>query len=353
MPRKTAKLTEIRALTNRYLAGSDPELVDFRRGVAAMYEHLAMAANVYHGYNDIVQVWAGEPGQGTYVPDETYRRQYFGPVDGPDAQPAEEAIRAYRENATDPELMRRRREATAIKMRQLRAVAARDTETTCHCGAAYRGADHCPACGCEQYESLRCDFIKASVTREDVRIGQGDGWLVNYRGERFVISTDNEGNSAAFRCNERGRVTDWDEVARGVDKYDALTALEARPAGDDGRVQSPRDVLDAQEAAEDARTDAERERDRRAAAGDDQAQDAQYEAEHPTGVPPGIAPERRQPVDQALYDRTAPAYNCVTHPGRGPHYITETDQPCLWCGMTLEQRRAEAHCCSECEGSDA
>ena len=31
-----------------------------------------------------------------------------------------------------------------------------DTETTCHCGAEYRGFDHCPACGCEQYESLAC-----------------------------------------------------------------------------------------------------------------------------------------------------------------------------------------------------
>lgn len=30
----------------------------------------------------------------------------------------------------------------------------RDTETTCHCGAAYNGSDHCPECGCEQYESI-------------------------------------------------------------------------------------------------------------------------------------------------------------------------------------------------------
>lgn len=36
-----------------------------------------------------------------------------------------------------------------------------DTETTCHCGAAYNGSDHCPACGCEQYESLRC-YAQAS-----------------------------------------------------------------------------------------------------------------------------------------------------------------------------------------------
>lgn len=31
-----------------------------------------------------------------------------------------------------------------------------DTETTCHCGADYRGSDHCPECGCEQYESGDC-----------------------------------------------------------------------------------------------------------------------------------------------------------------------------------------------------
>lgn len=29
-----------------------------------------------------------------------------------------------------------------------------DTETTCHCGAAYNGSDHCPECGCEQYETI-------------------------------------------------------------------------------------------------------------------------------------------------------------------------------------------------------
>lgn len=29
-----------------------------------------------------------------------------------------------------------------------------DTEERCHCGAAYAGADHCPECGCEQYETI-------------------------------------------------------------------------------------------------------------------------------------------------------------------------------------------------------
>ncbi len=31
-----------------------------------------------------------------------------------------------------------------------------DTEHQCHCGAEYRGSDHCPECYCEQYEST-CD----------------------------------------------------------------------------------------------------------------------------------------------------------------------------------------------------
>jgi hypothetical protein len=33
-----------------------------------------------------------------------------------------------------------------------------DTETHCHCGAAYRGSDHCPNCYCEQYEG-GCDDV--------------------------------------------------------------------------------------------------------------------------------------------------------------------------------------------------
>jgi len=36
-----------------------------------------------------------------------------------------------------------------------------DTETHCHCGAAYEGSDHCPSCGCEQYESYSCAFTVA------------------------------------------------------------------------------------------------------------------------------------------------------------------------------------------------
>ena len=30
----------------------------------------------------------------------------------------------------------------------------RDSEDRCHCGAQYHGSDHCPECGCEQYETI-------------------------------------------------------------------------------------------------------------------------------------------------------------------------------------------------------
>src|SRR5262252_3387474 len=92
MARKTVRIAEVRALANRMLAGSDPELTQVRQGVASMYEHLSMAAGDYHGYNDIVQVWADPDAHEGYVPDETYRRQYFGEMSGPDAEAAEQAI---------------------------------------------------------------------------------------------------------------------------------------------------------------------------------------------------------------------------------------------------------------------
>jgi hypothetical protein len=33
-----------------------------------------------------------------------------------------------------------------------------DTPTNCHCGAEYKGSDHCPECLCEQYEG-GCDHV--------------------------------------------------------------------------------------------------------------------------------------------------------------------------------------------------
>lgn len=32
------------------------------------------------------------------------------------------------------------------------------TETHCHCGTHRQGSDHCPECGCEEYETV-CDYV--------------------------------------------------------------------------------------------------------------------------------------------------------------------------------------------------
>jgi hypothetical protein len=47
----------------------------------------------------------------------------------------------------------------------------------------------------------------------------------------------------------------------------------------------------------------------------------------------------QRPIDAELFARTAPAWNCVSHPGEGPHYASAGD--CVWCGMTREQIAAE------------
>lgn len=39
-----------------------------------------------------------------------------------------------------------------------------DNETHCHCGHLYRGSDHCPDCGCEQYESRDCGLTWRPLT---------------------------------------------------------------------------------------------------------------------------------------------------------------------------------------------
>jgi hypothetical protein len=102
--RKTVKVSDVRAYTNRVLAGSDDDLTGDRRGVAMMYERIAMDANDYHGYNDLVQI---RDGAGTYIPDTTYRRQYYGEMTGEYAASVREAQDAYRERMPDNEYRRR------------------------------------------------------------------------------------------------------------------------------------------------------------------------------------------------------------------------------------------------------
>lgn len=96
MPRKTAKISDIRAYANAYLTGSDDDLIGFRQGVCAMVEHITMDAGDYHGYNDLVQRW-GEDGHYIRHQPETYRRWYYGSVTGEYAARAEKSAKAFRD----------------------------------------------------------------------------------------------------------------------------------------------------------------------------------------------------------------------------------------------------------------
>lgn len=59
-----------------------------------------------------------------------------------------------------------------------------------------------------------------------------------------------------------------------------------------------------------------------------------------------------RPVDQALFDRSAPQWNCVSYPLDGPHYTPGTGG-CAWCGKSTEKIAAEwkaaERCCEECK----
>lgn len=130
--RKTVKVSDFRAWANMVLAGSDADLAGFREGVARAYEHISMDANDYHGYNDLVQVWDGA---GAYIPDEIYRRHYFGEMTGEHAERAQEAISAYREaQAVSPEPAHRERLVKA--------------------GNVYATSGPAGECGCWNYTNL-------------------------------------------------------------------------------------------------------------------------------------------------------------------------------------------------------
>ena len=49
-----------------------------------------------------------------------------------------------------------------------------------------------------------------------------------------------------------------------------------------------------------------------------------------------------RPVDQELFNRTAPQWNCVDFPGEGMHYVPDARTGrCAWCGATREQIAVE------------
>jgi hypothetical protein len=47
------------------------------------------------------------------------------------------------------------------------------------------------------------------------------------------------------------------------------------------------------------------------------------------------------PIDPEQFRNTAPAWNCVDHPGEGLHYTPRPGVGCAWCGKKPEQVHAE------------
>jgi primosomal protein N' len=58
------------------------------------------------------------------------------------------------------------------------------TDTHCHCGAHRKGSDHCPECGCEEFETV-CSHVHGVQSVEDwmtaepppVRMDEETGWI--------------------------------------------------------------------------------------------------------------------------------------------------------------------------------
>jgi hypothetical protein len=53
------------------------------------------------------------------------------------------------------------------------------SERTCHCGAHFDGSDHCPFCGCEQYERY-CDAIAAA------NVPASQSWMPGQRSNSYA-----------------------------------------------------------------------------------------------------------------------------------------------------------------------
>lgn len=59
------------------------------------------------------------------------------------------------------------------------------TERRCHCGADFEGSDHCPFCGCEQYERY-CDAV-APVEGDTRQAPATHSWLPGERHAGYNI----------------------------------------------------------------------------------------------------------------------------------------------------------------------
>ncbi len=110
----------------------------------------------------------------------------------------------------------------------------RDTETNCHCGAAYDGSDHCPECGCEQYESGDCGYVHlppmytvgtkrpctGMVCHGDRIIGKVTSQR-RQRGERYWTATPTTADGSYAPCSSLGtRFPSFMAAARALWHFD-------------------------------------------------------------------------------------------------------------------------------------
>lgn len=108
-----------------------------------------------------------------------------------------------------------------------------DTETHCHCGADYRGSDHCPRCHCEQYESLRCPVMEQ--TEETIgRVVAGTGEYVYGKGRQVKASRNVMGNLFITigpiygSAGDEGGIKEAAEIVEAVGRISSPEAVAAR-----------------------------------------------------------------------------------------------------------------------------
>ena len=113
-----------------------------------------------------------------------------------------------------------------------------DTETYCHCGAHYRGSDHCPACGCEQYETIHVRDCGHLCTQEErgctwlIQVASGnpepdfpeDLWNEIPCGGKLTIN-----EYGSWTCEHGHEHVSFDDPARG--EFDAEQAWRERQEG--------------------------------------------------------------------------------------------------------------------------
>jgi len=85
------------------------------------------------------------------------------------------------------------------------------TPGTCHCGSPMRGSDHCPACGCEEYEAT-CDLVFVPPPAVSDLVAEGsvrDGMLADEVAEAggCAVCAATYGRHGSFlTCPDHGHV---------------------------------------------------------------------------------------------------------------------------------------------------